>query len=262
MTPDPLSTNEFSSPCCEWPPSFWLLEWQDSIAGQPFPEFLVAGPRIDQMADEFETLLMLKEIKFLMATANYRRLERFGLRDAADTYKEEVRKRLAQEQGGKDRDRAAVRQQSEEAMWELFEPICEQREAERQAAEEALRKAKEVEPPAPQLNGMPTDADSVLDPDYTEGDPGRQLRDAWLWVVMEWIRVIRDTDEGPIASIEAAASPPPNPFALFVLSTYALSGIDKRRELITRALGFATKSHDTPPDEPQGTEGDGFLDSL
>lgn len=54
-----LPTNEFSSPCCDWPPSFWLLEWTETIAGQPFPEFLVAGPLLDQMADEFETMLML-----------------------------------------------------------------------------------------------------------------------------------------------------------------------------------------------------------
>jgi hypothetical protein len=182
-------------------------------------------------------------------TLIYQRLDKFGLRDAAETYKEEVRKRLGQEQGGKTRDRAAVRQQAEDAMWELFKPVVEQREAEERAE-------------CPSLKGIPADTDSVLDKSYSEPNPGAQLRDGLLWAAMEWMRVIRDTEDGPVASINAASTPPPNPFALFVLESYALAGIERRRELITRALAFATKSHDAPQ-EPQSTTGaDPYLEGI
>ena len=101
-------------------------------------------------------------------------------------------------------------------------------------------------------------------PEYTEKDHGRQLRDGILWTVFEWMRVIKDTPEGPVANIKAASKPPPNAFALFTLSTYALSDIDKRRELITRALAFATKSHDNvdQKDENQDNQPGGFLDAI
>jgi hypothetical protein len=167
-----------------------------------------------------------------------------------------------------------VREHAEAEMWEKFRPLIEagerdeeERREEREAHKAALKAAKEVEPepPAPSLPGMPADPDSVLNPEYSETNQGAHLRDGWLWVVMEWIRVIRDTEMGPVANIEAASTPPPNAFALLVLSTYALSGIDKRRELITRALGFATKSHDTQPDggPQEGREAEGgFLDTL
>ena len=128
-------------------------------------------------------------------------------------------------------------------MWQRFGPLCDAREAENAAAEAEIAAAAEPEPAPPQLQGLPANTDSILDPDYSEADPGKQLRDGLLWVAFEFLRVISDTDAGPVADISAASKPPPNAFALLILSSYALSGADKRRELITRALAFATKSH-------------------
>ena len=56
-------------------------------------------------------------------------------------------------------------------------------------------------------------------------------------------------------------APPPNSWAISVLNAYALGGIDKRRELITRAMAFASKT----PDEPEPVEAQqpgGFLADI
>ena len=147
-------------------------------------------------------------------------------------------------------------------MWELYKPTVEKIELDRE--EQKRQKAMDPqEPPAPQLSGLPQDTDSLLNDQYFESDPGKQLRDGLLWTAFEWMRVIRDTDDGPVADISAASSPPPNAFSLFVMSTYALSPVEKRRDLISRAMAFATRSHDIPPpgrDENQDT--DSFMDKI
>ena len=208
------------------------------------------------------------------------RLERQGLRAAADAYREEVRLRLMAEAnagaGVVKKDRAAAVAQSWVEMWENFGPIIARAEAKAELAkakaeaEKAKAKAQaeaqsQPEPPAPQLAGLPPFSEALLDLDYTERDPGRQLRDSLLWAAMEWQRVISDTDSGPVANLEAASTPPPTPFALFVLATYALGNLDKRRELITRALAFAVKSHDEiigDADADTDEQPGGFLDSI
>ena len=178
------------------------------------------------------------------------RLSKAGLRNAAEAYREEVRQRIARVQGGKDRDRDEVSLAAWGEMWELFKPIVER-------AEEQGKETGEPE----ELTGIPADIDSLLDPEYSEPDPGKQLRDGWLWAVMEWMRVIRSTDSGPVASIESASRPPPNAFALLILDSYALAGADKRRELVGRALAFATKAHDAPPEGDSSAQ-DGFLEEV
>ncbi len=196
------------------------------------------------------------------------RLSNCKLRAAADAYREEVRIRIAREQGGQKRDRDSVSLAAWQEMWDVFRPIVERYEADKEAVKAAAKAAQNatVEPPAPQLIGLPKLSDDLLDPDYTEKDPGKQLRDGLLWPIFEWMRVINDTPEGPVADIKAASKPPPNAFALFTLSTYALSGTDKRRELITRGLAFATKSHDNveSKDENQDeiVQPGGFLDAI
>ena len=195
----------------------------------------------------------------------YNKLAKFGLRNAAETYKEEVR--LRHRAAGD--DRATAREAAEAAMWELFRPLVEAREeeiAQRRAEKAAAKAAEEIpaEPPA-QLQGLPANTDSLLDPDYAEPDAGRQLRDGLLWVAFEWMRVVRDTDSGPVADIAAASKPPPNAFALLTLSTYALSDLDKRRELITRALAFADKRPDSGApagEEERGEQAGGFLHEI
>jgi hypothetical protein len=183
------------------------------------------------------------------------RLIRAGLRAPSDAYREEVRQRIARQQGGKNRDREEVSLAAWQEMWDVYRPVVEKAEAERKAQKEALTAA-----PEPVLAGIPEDIDSILDPEYSEPDPGKQLRDGLLWAAMQWMRVIRDTDSGPSANIEAASTPPPNAFALLVLDSYALAGADKRRELVGRALGFACKAHD-PAEEPD-SQGGGFLEDI
>jgi hypothetical protein len=173
---------------------------------------------------------------------------RLGLRPAAESLKEEIRLRLR----GTGQEKAAANSQAEAEMWEAFKPIVERLEAE--------ANSKGEEQPAPQLTGLPADVNTALDPDYREPDPGKRLRDGLLWAAEQWMRVIHDTEDGPTANLQAASTPPPNPFALMVLATYALSPIDKRRELITRALGFATRAHDADPGEAQPR--DGFLGDV
>jgi len=163
-----------------------------------------------------------------------------GLRPAAESLKEEIRLRLR----STGMEKLAANTQAESEMWGTFRPVVER-----------LETNKGEEPPAPQLSGLPADTDSALDPAYQEPDPGKRLRDGLLWAAEQWMRVIRDTDDGPVANLKAASTPPPNPFALMVLSTYALSPVEKRRELITRALAFATKAHDADSGEAQPQTG-------
>ena len=107
-------------------------------------------------------------------------------------------------------------------------------------------------------SGLPG-IDALLDPDYSEPDAGKRLRDGWLWCAEEWVRVVKDGPEGAKVDVSKASRLPPNGFALSVLATYAQADPDRRRELLTRALSFAAKTHD--PDQMQG-QGDGFLGEI
>ena len=178
------------------------------------------------------------------------------MRDLAESYKEEIR----EENVRAGMDRKEANSKAWEAMWVEYEPTVLKMERKKENAQRDIPEP----PPAPQLKGLPEDLDSVLDTTYTETDQGKQLRDGLLWAAMEFGRVIRDEDDGPVARIDSASTPPPNAFALFTLSTYALSPIDKRRDLIARALSFATKASDpiAEPEEPTGGDSGGFLDNI
>ena len=186
------------------------------------------------------------------------RLGKAGLRNQAEAYMDEVRHRIGRDQGGKQRDRAEVNAAAWSEMWDTFRPCVER-------IEQQIKKQKteKVPPPEPALTGLPADIDSVLDPDYTEPDPGKQLRDGLLWTVSEWMRVVRDTPEGPVITLDRAGSPPPNAYALFILSSYALAPGDKRRDLISRSLAFATRGYDAPDaTDPEHVSSGGFLNGL
>ncbi len=167
------------------------------------------------------------------------------LRVQADAYRNEVRLRLKAAPGPK-ASQEERNMKSWEVMWEVFEPAV-------------LRWEGRMGQESP-VKGLPGRTNKeILDPHYTERDPGKQLRDGLLWAALEFDRVIQDTDEGPEAHLEDASLPPPNAFAVNILRIYALSPTEKRRELIGRALSFATKDHDTPM---VGSECGGFLDTL
>ena len=133
-------------------------------------------------------------------------------------------------------------------MWRVFEPAVLKFEQ---------AKSQDYQ----QLAGLPDrTTDEILDPDYHERDRGKQLRDGLLWVALEFDRIIEDTDSGPVAHLEDASIPPPNAFAIATLRTYALSSIEKRRELIARALAFADKTHEDAG--AGGEDGGAFLHEL
>jgi hypothetical protein len=163
------------------------------------------------------------------------RLSRAGLKEQAHAFMDEVRTRVGEERGGKRRNRKEVTAIAWEQMWEVFKPAVEKRELQ----------LKQQDNPCQMIEGLPDrTTDDILDPEYHERDRGKQIRDGVLWAAMEFDRVIQDTPDGPIAHLDDASVPPPNAFAIGTLRTYALSPIEKRRDLIARALAFASKAHD------------------
>lgn len=182
--------------------------------------------------------------------AIYNRLYRFGLRPAADAYKDEVRQR--RKAAGD--DKRAANQAAEDAMWDAFRPAVEQLE------KQQLEK-QEQEGIAP-LAGCADDVDQFLDPDYTETDPGKWLRDGLIWTAAEIRRVVVDSDGTTTVDLSRAHTKPPTAWAVFCLESFARKPIDKRGELIARVLPFAMRSHDTPHQAGNAAQTEGFLDSI
>ena len=197
-----------------------------------------------------------------------RRLSNAGVKWQADAYFDEVRRRMMREAGLTQRhpstEREPVRHAAWRIMYETFLPSVERYEKKMESHQQQLKKAtsqqlkkassqQQQNDTTAQLEGMPPrTTDDMLDPEYVETDLGKQLRDGLLWAALEFDRVIEDTDDGPVAHLEDASSPPPNAFAVGVMRTYALSPLEKRRDLIGRALAFAHKSHeDSPPNEDE-----------
>jgi hypothetical protein len=119
-------------------------------------------------------------------------LRKAGLWEEADQYRERVRQRL--------RDAGKAKQEAVagawEEMWDMYRPAVEQYEKRQQDAATA------------QLAGMPKrTTDDILDPNYTELDRGKQIRDGVLWAAMEFDRVIEETESGPVAHLEDARRP-------------------------------------------------------
>ncbi len=135
-------------------------------------------------------------------------------------------------------------------MWSVFRPALEWQE--RNAATNGRNTT--------QISGLPDDISAALDPEYNEPDAGKRLRDGLLWAALEWTRVVKDTEAGPVITLDRASSPPPNSYALFVLQTYSLGDTDKRRDLIGRSLAFAHKQHDKSVGDTGNT--DRFLHEL
>ena len=170
-----------------------------------------------------------------------------------DAYFGEVKRRLLKENKARGDDRAQFVDQAWEESWRVFQPAVEKSEKD--------RKKQDTQQTAPAtIPGMPDrTTDDILDPEYAEPNRAKQLRDGLLWAAMEFDRVIEDTNDGPVAHLEDASIPPPNAFAIGIMRTYALSPVDKRHTLITRALAFASKDTDQPEDNP---EDDAFLHEL
>jgi len=174
------------------------------------------------------------------------RLSKAGLRDAAESLREEIR--LRRKGAGEDRDSASQAAWAE--MWDTFRPVVERWEK---------GQFKETETP---LTGCPIDVDPFLDPDYTEKDPGKWLRDGLIWTAAEIRRVVIDSDEGTRIDLARARTKPPTAWAVFCLESFARKPPAKRGELIARVLPFATRSHETAPIETDSNDVDGFLGDI
>lgn len=181
------------------------------------------------------------------------RLASAGLRDAAEAYREEVRQRIAKDKGGPKRNREEVVDAAWTDMWEVFRP--------------AVERCEKVHQPHHQtLAGCTDDLDQFLDPNYTEQDPGKWLRDGLIWTAAEIRRVVLDSQEGTTVDLARAKTPPPTAWAVFCLESFARKPPDKRADLIARVLPFATRT--TPNDPPVDNSGQdeldngGFLDSI
>lgn len=185
------------------------------------------------------------------SAAVYNRLARCGLRPAAEAYKNEVR--LRRKAAGD--DRATAVQAAEDAMLDLFIPLCKAREE-----AEAQKKQQQSDPP---LTGCVDDLDQFLDPEYAESDPGKWLRDGLIWTAAEIRRVVIDSADGTSVDLTRASTPPPTAWAVFCLEAFARRPPSKRGELIPRVMPFATRSHEEEAAGPgDSTEANGFLDSI
>jgi len=184
-----------------------------------------------------------------------RRLGGAGLQAQADAYREEIRRRLARERGGSSRDREAVNDESWREMWEVFKPLVERREKEKE-------KAAAKDSDGRTLVGLPDDVGPFLDPNYAEKDPGKWIRDGLLWTAAEIRRVLTDSGNETTVDLARAKTPPPTVWAVFCLESYAWKAPDKRGDLIARVLTFATRTRD--PSDPPGNQDEdgGFLHEL
>jgi hypothetical protein len=199
----------------------------------------------------------------MASAAVVNRLARQGLRDAAESYREEVRLRLRRE--GAERADAVARADAE--MMAKFEPIAQRAEqqAERakqaeqaQKAEQALAKAE----PEPQFIGFQGDVDALIDPDYCEPDAGRRLRDAYVWVGDEFRRITLDTPGGNTRmEFGRAKAKPPTPLAVAVAEYYGEHRA-KRGELFSRLAQFAERQHQQPAAPESKDDGSSFLADI
>ncbi len=172
------------------------------------------------------------------------RLQNLGLREAAETLKNEIReryKRLGE-------TRANANEKAELEMWEAMRPAVER-----------IEKAKQPDDSTP-LSGCPENVDQFLDPNYFESNPANWLRDGLLWTAAEIRRVVIDSPDGTTINLALAKSRPPTAWAVFCLEAFARKPPDKRAELIGRVLPFASKVHD--PAINQAYLPEGYLDSL
>lgn len=152
------------------------------------------------------------------------RLARIGLREAADAYRDEVRKR--RKASGEERD--AANEGSWEDMAALFLPAAERIESGSSQT----------------LSGCAEDPDQYIDPDYHETDPGKWIRDGLLWTAAEIRRVVIDSPEGASIDLRRAKTKPPTVWAIFCLEGFGRKPPAQRVDLIAKVLPFATKAHD------------------
>lgn len=172
------------------------------------------------------------------------KLRAVGVWDAAEAYREEVRKRLKSEGKG----RAEAVNQAWKATCDLFLPLAEQAKPGFQTI-------------------LPDGAkcfDDALDSEYTETDPMRQMRDAYLWLLAEFPRIVSDHGASSVLDLRKASTRPPVGIAISIGQAWAAKPCRARdglyREIRTWIATNEVSLADSKP-ETFRDEG-GFLDEI
>lgn len=174
-------------------------------------------------------------------------LRRAGLWKPAQEYREQARQRLRAE--GKTKQEAVAGAWRE--MADKYEPLAEQ-----------------VKPAFQTI--LPDGAkslDDALDPEYGDTDPVHRMRDAYLWVLGEFHRIVSDHDAGSVLDLRKASTPPPVGIAVSIAQSWAAKPCQKRdglfREIrVWLASAVVTSLADSEPDSPMAEGECSFLDTL
>ena len=164
------------------------------------------------------------------------RLQSAELRPAAEAYREEVRIRLK----AAGTERAQAVETAWQEMWKQFEPVLLKIEQGNDTGQASHQGA----------------VDEVLNPDYTETDPRKQMRDSIYWIASEFRRVVSDGPRGASVDFRRAKQPPPTTLAVLITETYAAKPPDKRDALVTKVLAFAERGLDSEKTGGIGYAGD------
>ena len=174
-------------------------------------------------------------------------LRRAGLWDKAEKYREEVRQRLRAEGKGKQEAVAAAWRE----MADKYEPLL---------AEQATPRFQTILPDGAESY------DDALDPEYAEADPVRRMRDAYLWVLGEFHRIVSDHEADSVLDLRKASTPPPVGIAVSIAQSWAAKPCQKRdglfREIrVWLASVVVTSLADPEPETFDDGKG-GFLHKI
>ena len=169
-------------------------------------------------------------------------LRQTGLWAEADQYREQVRQRLRAE--GRSKQDAVAGAWDE--MANKYLPLAEQ----------ATPGFQTILPDGAEC------FDDIVDPEYGETDPVRRMRDAYVWLLAEFPRIVSDHDAGSVLDLRKASTPPPVGIALSIAQSWAAKPCQKRDGLfreIRQCLGAVpVPEPEAPMDEGKG----GFLDEI
>ncbi len=174
-------------------------------------------------------------------------LRRAGLWAEADMYRGEVRQRLRED--GKGKQEAVAGAWDE--MANKYVPLAEQ----------AMPAFQTILPDGAEC------FDDVVDPEYGETDPAHRMRDAYVWILAEFHRIVSDHENGCVLDLRRASTPPPVGLALSIAQAWAAKPCQRRDGLFREArqcLAAVQSPEPEPPEDEGGfldTEG-GFLDEI
>ena len=149
---------------------------------------------------------------------------------AAGTWKEAAEFREMERQ--RLRDEGRTKEEAVEGSWDAM-------------IAEFVPNAEDVKP-AVETMLLPDGAESiddVLDPEYKETDPARQMRDAYQWIQREFHRIVSDRDGGGVDLTKASTRPPVG-IAVSIVQSWAAKPFQKRDGLFREIRAWLLKSSD------------------